>query len=145
MSGGMMGDTITLLCRFGPAKAQAFARFAIHGVSFTGGPGAKAGAPLETSLDRALLLIPLDACGAYLAPHAWETAEAAAREGHFTLRPGDVFVCGDATKDDMAPSAYLARHGGYKITSVTQKGGSGALAHFAVGAGRMYAQGGGVL
>lgn len=138
----MFSDTITLFCRFGSKLDEAFSAFVLSGVLFCGGAGARAGAQEQQSLDRALVLIPLEACAAYVPPAVWDTLPEAERVAHWTLRPGDVFVLGEAQA--QSPAQCLAQNGGFVITSVTERGTGTSMAHFALGGGHIYLQGGGV-
>ena len=141
----MFKDCITLFCRFGPARAQAFSRTVVRGVSFEGGVGAKQSTTGEKSLNRALVLIPFAAAEGYVSPAAWQALLPEQRAAHWTLRPGDVFVRGEVQLlPETSPAAYLADGGGYCITSVLEKGSHSALAHFAVAGGCVFLQGGGL-
>lgn len=141
----MLDDTVTLFCRFGPARADAFQRAVLHGVRIDGARGANRRVGYAQSADRALLFIPFSAARGYVCPAIWETLDADARAGRWTLRPGDVFAPGDVSGADESPAAQMAAGGEfYVVTTVDEKRADSPLAHFAVGGGRTYRYGGGV-
>ncbi|MEG2931186.1 MAG: hypothetical protein RR825_05315 [Ruthenibacterium sp.] len=141
----MFNDTVTLFCRCGAAGGDSFARTVLTGVQMAELCGETAAGTLANAVDRAQLLLPMTACGGYIAPKEWDALTPAQRAGHFTLRPGDVFVRGTVPDDGTPLSAYLARRGGWKISSVTEQGAGGALHHFVAGAGRLWSQMGAIM
>lgn len=141
----MFDDTVTFFCRVGGEKASEWARCVVDGVQMAELCAESADAAMAAATDRAQLLMPLAACGGYVTPEVWKTLDEAGRTSHFTLRTGDVFVRGAVADSGKPVSGYLARHGGFGITSVAEKGAGSALHHFAVGAGRFWSQTGGVL
>ncbi len=141
----MFHDTVTLFCRFGPPRAEAFTRTVLHGVRFDGAAGANTFPRYGKSADRALLYIPFSCAEGYVSPEAWDALSPEKRSRHWTLRPGDVLLPGDAGHSPLAPSAQLAKAPvRYVLTTVDEKGTDSPLAHFEVGCGRIYRQGGGV-
>ena len=121
---------VTLLCRFGPARAEAWQAAALAGVSFLGaaGFGGAAGAPGGTA--RGLLVVPYSAAAGYVSPAAWQALAPGERGGHFTLRPGDA-VCpgGEMPAPQESPAAFLARTPHWVIRQVADFP-QGAMAHF---------------
>ena len=141
----MFCDTVTLFCRFGPPRAEAFTRTVLKGVRFDGAAGANASARFFKSADRAVLFIPFSSADGYVSPAAWEALCAEQRQKHWTLRPGDIVLSGDAGHSALAFSAQLAAAPiRYVLTTVDEKDTHSPLAHFEVGCGRIYRQGGGV-
>lgn len=140
----MFDDVITLFCRFGPKKADAFARTVVRGVHCTGALGQGTKVPCSESRDRALLLIPFSAAQGYVPPAVWRTLSPLEREICWTLQPGDVFVQGEVVVDAASPSVYLRENGGFVITTITERRASPEMSHFSVGAGSIYLHGGGV-
>ncbi|MEG2653987.1 MAG: hypothetical protein RSA17_10445, partial [Ruthenibacterium sp.] len=141
----VFNDTVTLFCRSGAAGGDTFVRAVLTGVQIGELCGETAARALANAVDRAQLMLPIEACGSYLAPNAWNAMTDAQRAGHFTLQPGDVFVRGEVPDDGTPLSASLGRHGGWKISSVTENGAGSALHHFVAGAGRLWSQTGAVL
>lgn len=141
----MCNDTVTLFCRFGPARAEAFQRAVLHGVWLDGARAANSRAEFGKNADRALLYIPFSSAQGYVSPAAWAQMDADARAGHWTLRPGDVFTPGEVAESAESPAAQMAQGGAwYVVTTVDEKRADSALAHFEVGGGRTYRRGGGV-
>ncbi|MEG1322327.1 MAG: hypothetical protein RSD01_04280 [Ruthenibacterium sp.] len=141
----MFNQTITLFCRFGPPKADAFARAVIYGVSMDSAAANNRSLHYAKSADRALILIPFSAAEGYVAAHIWQTMTPAARKNHWSLQPGDIVVEGVATlADGESAAALLTRTKSFLITTVDEKQTHDAMAHFAIGCGRTYRYGGGV-
>lgn len=141
----MFDDVVTLFCRFGPARAEAFQRAVVRGVALDGAQAANSRAGYAKNADRALLYIPFCAAGGYVSPAAWAALDAQERAGRWTLRPGDVFTPGEAPKCGESPAQQMARGGEwYVVTTVDEKRADSPMAHFEVGGGRTYRRGGGV-
>ncbi|MEG1446731.1 MAG: hypothetical protein RSC58_05635 [Ruthenibacterium sp.] len=141
----MFDETITLFCRFGPPKADAFARTVLRGVFLDGAAAGNRAIGYEKSADRALLLIPFSVAEGYVSPQIWQSMPAADRAGHWSLQPGDVVVAGAVTLGATeSPAALLTHTKSFLITTVDEKQTGDAMAHFAVGCGRTYRYGGGV-
>lgn len=125
-----MADRVTLLCRFGPVRAQAYQTAVLQGVYFAGAGGRRPapGAPGQQS--RGLLVVPYAAAGGYVSPEAWQELCAEERAGRFTLRPGDAVCPGGALPaEGESPAAFLARVPHWVIAQVSDHP-RGRMAHF---------------
>lgn len=123
---------MTVLCRFGPMRAQAFEPARVQGVYFLGAQGrsAKVGAGGQKS--RAMMIVPFAQAGGYVAPEVWEQMASDERSGHYTFRPGDALVPGGAVpQNGESAAAFLARTPHWVIAQVTEYP-HGRLAHFEV-------------
>lgn len=141
----MFDDTVTLFCRFGPARAEAFQPAVLRGVRIDGAAGANSRAGYAGSADRALLFIPFSAAEGYVPPEEWARLDADGRAGRWTLQTGDVFAAGEHAGCAESLAARLGKGGAwYVVTTVDEKRADSPLAHFAVGGGRTYRYGGGV-
>ncbi len=142
----MFHDTVTLFCRFGPPRAEAFTRTVLHDVRFDGACGANSFPRFGKSADRALLYIPFSSAQGYVSPEAWQALCAQERTRHWTLRPGDLLLPGHIRGSALSPAVQLAQAPvRFVLTTVDEKGTDSPLAHFEVGYGRIYRQGGGVV
>lgn len=134
-------DVITVFCRFGAPKLEAFSPFIISGVHFESGLSQSAAQPRAASGDSAAAIIPFLAAQGYVSPAAWALLDADERAAHWTLRKGDLMALGEVDLASESASSLLSRGGAFVITSVAEKNTKTHMAHFEVHAGHSYSKG----
>ena len=68
----MFEDQVTVLCRFGPARAEAFSPWVLRGVHWAGADGRRPSPGAGRRRAEGLLVVPYAAAGGYVSPAAWE-------------------------------------------------------------------------
>ncbi len=126
----MFEDQVTVLCRFGPARAEAFSPWVLRGVHWAGADGRRPSPGTGRHRAEGLLVVPYAAAGGYVSPAAWERLSPEERGGHFTLRAGDA-VCpgGPLPGEGESPAAFLARTPHWVIEQAAEYP-HGPMAHF---------------